>query len=71
MAAVEKRIETKTRAVYTLPSPTNWAEVGKTLAVIRADMEAAGIDTSWDDIVTVEAADEEIRFSYEVEESSR
>ena len=67
MADYTIKTEVSKRIVYTLPSPTVWAEVAKVLNAMKADMEDRGIDTSWDDAAKVEAWDDEIRFSFEVE----
>lgn len=65
MADWERHEETTKRVIYSLPSPTNWAEVAKVVAAIRSDL---GEEKSrWDDVVTVEAWDDQIRFSYVVE----
>jgi hypothetical protein len=63
MADYTQRDETKTRRIYSLPSPTNWAEVAKVLNALRQD---ADLKSDYDDAVTVEAWDDEIRFSFEV-----
>lgn len=52
------RDETETRRVYTLQSPTNWAEVSKVFAAIQE----AFPDATSDNAVTVHACDDEIRF---------
>lgn len=52
--------ETTSKAVWTLSSPTNWAEIGKVFASVK--QRFADRDTSWDDFVTVEARDDEIIF---------
>ena len=63
MADYTQRDETTTRRIYSLPSPTNWVEVSKVLAAIRKDDD---LTSDYDDAVTVEAWDDEIRFSFEV-----
>lgn len=65
MADFTQHDQTTTKRIYALPSPTNWAEVGKVLAVIRQDKDLP--PGEWDDTVTVEAWDEEIRFSFTIE----
>jgi hypothetical protein len=61
MSEVTRKDETTTRRIYSIPSPTNWTEVSKALAWIRQDVEASGL-SEFDDTVTVEAWDDEIRF---------
>ncbi len=63
MADWTSRIVTTVRKEYTLPSPTNWTEVGKVLAAIRSDLSA---ERTYDDTVRVEARDDEIVFWFEV-----
>ena len=67
MADYTRRDETKTRRIYTLPSPTNWTEVSKVLAALQQDPDCQKLG-EWDDIVKVEAWDDEIRFSFEVKQ---
>ena len=68
MSSVEHTIETTHRLVYTTPNPTDWREVQSALHQIREDLITRGVDTNWDDLVTVEACDDEIRFSTEIKE---
>jgi hypothetical protein len=63
MADATRRDEVTRRRIYTLHSPTNWVEVSKTLSWVKQDLEALGIK-EYDDTVTVEAWDDEIRFSF-------
>jgi hypothetical protein len=67
MATYTSRTVTTTRREYVLTSPTNWAEVGKVVAALNQELgeEAA----RWDDVVTVEARDDEIVFSYEKDQA--
>jgi hypothetical protein len=65
MADMTIRDETTTRRIYTLQSPTNWAEVSKVLGALQQD-EDRRKRGDWDDAVIVEAWDDEIRFSFEV-----
>lgn len=60
MAEYSRRVVTTRHVEYYLPSPTNWAEVGKVFAAMRNELgeEAA----RWDDAVLIEANDEEIVF---------
>lgn len=51
------------RKEYSLPSPTNWAEVGKVFAMLRNELDER--KAAFDDAVTVEARDGEIVFWYE------
>jgi hypothetical protein len=71
MSQVTTRIIKITRHEVVIPSPTNWAEVGKALAVIEQRLEAAGKETRWDDTVTVEARDDEIVFYWTESEPAR
>jgi hypothetical protein len=50
---------------YTLPNPTNWAQVRQVLD--RIERELPEDRRRWDDTVTVTAHDDEILFSYQVE----
>lgn len=68
MAEVKWHTEITTQTVYTLLTPTNWVEVGKALSIIRQHVKDAG-RTEWDDLVTVEVGDDEIRFVLPVDET--
>lgn len=65
MADFTYKVETTTRAVYALPSPTNTTEVAKVLAEITQDLQRRHL-TYFDDTVTVQAWDDEIRFSFAI-----
>jgi hypothetical protein len=65
MADMTQWDETTIRRIYSLKSPTNWVEVSKVLATLRQDEDRMALG-DFDDIVTVEAWDDEIRFSFEV-----
>jgi len=65
MADMTQWDETTTRRIYSLKSPTNWVEVSKVLATLSQDKDRKALG-DFDDIVTVEAWDDEIRFSFEV-----
>jgi hypothetical protein len=54
--------ETTSRIVYTLRTPTNWVEVSKVLLACQQDLSAG---TRYDDLVTVDVGDDEIRFSFD------
>jgi hypothetical protein len=56
-------VVTTVRKEYTLPSPTNWAEVGKVMAAIATELSG---QRAGDDTVRVEARDDEIAFWFEV-----
>ena len=68
MADWSSRTVTTTVREYTLPNPTNWAEVRRLLAMISNELPED--KRSWDDVVTVTAGDDEIVFSYLVERRS-
>lgn len=63
MAAYSRREVTTVRVEYVLDSPTNWAEVDKAFASCRTDL---GEQARWDDVVRVEARDDEVVISYEL-----
>lgn len=63
MADYTSRTVTTTRKEYALRSPTNWAEVGKVIAVIEGELSAK---RTYDNDVTVEARDDEIVFWFDV-----
>lgn len=69
MADYTRRDITTTRRIYVLPSPTNWVEVEKVLSALKQDKERQKVGT-FDDTVTVEAFDDEIHFSFEIERQS-
>jgi len=56
---------TTTHRIYSLKSPTNWVEVSKVLSALQHDKDRKALGDH-DDIVIVEAWDDEIRFSFEV-----
>lgn len=60
----ERRIETTTRVIWSLPSPAVWVEVEKVFDVIRNDLKGR---TLYDNTVTVEAWDDEIHICYTAE----
>lgn len=62
MAEYSFRDVTIVRREYTLPNPTNWAEINKVVAALEQELEEEGYS---DDRVTVEARDDEIVFWYE------
>ncbi|MEV0616140.1 hypothetical protein AB0I81_22695 [Nonomuraea sp. NPDC050404] len=66
MADYTRRERTTVHVEYVLPSPTNWGEVAKLTAAIRSELgqELA----SWDDIVQVVAADDEIIYRFDKED---
>lgn len=64
MADFQTRTETTTRKIYSLPNPTNLAEVYKLINSIITDGHLPG---THDNAVTVEADEEEIIFWFEVE----
>lgn len=68
MADYTSFVETTARKVYVLPSPTNAVEVDKVISALEHDLSSRGIK-NFDDTVTVEALDDEIRFSYEIEKT--
>lgn len=61
MAGYSTRIENTQRLVIALDLPTNGVEARKALAGMRDELASRGID-EYDDTVTVEADDEELRF---------
>ncbi len=66
--AMYSRREVDTKHVeYFLPSPTNWAEVGKVVAALNRELGEAR--ARYDDAVTVEAVGEEIVFRYKADET--
>lgn len=58
MADYTSFTEVETRQVFVLKTPTNWVEVSK---VLNALSHEVGDDT-YDDAVTVDVGDSEIRF---------
>jgi hypothetical protein len=66
MADYSSRTVTKTWVEYTLPNPTNWAEISKVMAAIdRVELPKHELRSS-DDLVMVEGLDEEIVFRFEI-----
>jgi hypothetical protein len=65
MADYTRREEVKRTIVYSLPNPTNWAEVSKVFAVIKQEMTEHA--ARYDDTVVVTHADDwiEVRFDAE------
>ena len=61
MAAFNTRTEVTTKRIVALDLPTNWVEVEKCLIELRTYMVDHAISV-WDDSVTVEADEEELRF---------
>lgn len=61
----------RTRTIHTvrhetyLASPTNWVETSKAQSAVKREIEAAGLNAEYDDIVTVEARGEEIVYYWE------
>jgi hypothetical protein len=68
MADWTSRIVTTVTKEYSLPSPTNWAEVSKVLSAI--DRELPESRRHGDDTVTVTAHDDEILFTYVMKNES-
>lgn len=68
MAAYTSRTVTVVTREYVLPSPTNWAEVGKVMSAIRTNLGQER--ACWDDTVTVEARDDEIVFSFQLSKTN-
>jgi hypothetical protein len=62
--------ETKTWQVYELPSPVNWAEIGKVISCITRELEETGVSLS-DDAVWATAEDDKIMFRYEVKDQKQ
>lgn len=64
------RTETLTRRViYSLPSPTPYAEVDKAVVAARREWEKLhGKECTWDNIPMVEAYDDQVHIWFEVEE---
>lgn len=67
MAVYSTRVVTIRRCEYVLPSPVNWAEYEKARSAIKTAAESEGIDTSYDDAITIEARDDEIVLFYVIE----
>lgn len=65
----DRSIETTHRVVYTLPSPCVWADVEAVFSAIRASGNAS--ELRFDDSVTVEARDDEIRISFPTPDGPR
>ena len=59
---LRREVTPPVRVVYTLPTPSNWTEIAKLMSSIRAEL-ADG--ETFDDTVTVESDDEELRFWFE------
>jgi hypothetical protein len=64
MADYTSRTVTTVTKEFTLPSPTNLAEVEKVIAAVDSELTPAQLGL--DDTVTVRAHDDEIVFSYVV-----
>ncbi len=64
VADFTRRTVTTTRVEYALPTPTNWAEIGKLTAAIQ--QEIGDEQSGSDDVVTVDAFDEVLVFSFEL-----
>jgi hypothetical protein len=63
MAVYSRREVTTTTVEYFLPSPANWAEIGKATAAVQAEL---GEDAArWDDAAWFEARDDEIVIRFE------
>lgn len=62
MADHTSRVETTYKLVFALPLPTNWTEVYKMSLAMRNELRDRGINPDWDDIVTVEADEDELRY---------
>jgi hypothetical protein len=58
MAVYSRREVTTTRVEYFLPSPANWAEIGKATAAINNEL--GDERARWDDAAWFEARDDEI-----------
>jgi hypothetical protein len=63
MAAYSRREVTTVRVEYYLPSPANWAEIGKTTSAINAELGEER--ARWDDAAWFEARDDEIVIWFE------
>ena len=63
MAQYSRREVTTTTVEYFVPSPVNWAEVGKAMTAVRNELgeEAA----QWDTAAWFEARDDEIVIHFE------
>jgi hypothetical protein len=64
VAEYAARHVTTVRCEYALRLPTNLAEIGKIYAAIDQELKELGLPSS-DNLVTVEASDEELVFWYE------
>lgn len=64
MSTVSKRTVKTTRHEYTVPKPSNWAEVDKATALARHDLEASGRQLS-DDALWFDADDDHIFICWE------
>lgn len=65
MADYTTRTKTTVRHEFVLPNPANWAELSKAFSAIKHDVEAHGLDSRYDDIVTIKATEEEIILFWE------
>ena len=63
MADYSKRTVVTTREEFVLPSPADWSDLYKVLAVLQQDDRVG----DFDDAVQVTARDDEIVLSFEVE----
>lgn len=68
MASYSRSTVTTTRVVYTLPSPTNWAEISKAMSACQQELGEER--ARWDDVVTVEAHDDEIHLWFTQKEEA-
>lgn len=63
MATYERREVTTTYVEYVLPSPANWAEIGKATAAVNQELGEER--ARWDDAAWFEARDDEIVIRFE------
>lgn len=61
MAEFHTRTEITTKRIVALDLPSNWVEVEKCLVSLRHYLKDHNV-TEWDDSVTVEADEDELRF---------
>jgi len=64
MADYISRLVHSTRYEFTLPTPTNIAEIGKAYAGAKITAEGLGVSTQFDDWLTVTVGDDEIIMSF-------
>ena len=69
MAVYSRREVTTVHVEYVLPSPCNWAEIGKATAAINAELGEER--ARWDDAAWFEARDDEIVIRFEKSKETR